>query len=96
MSEPADRLLAAIFLMGLFLILLPEIVYVVDIYSGDYKRANTMFKFTYQAFVLLSLVWGCTAPLVLSSISSSVTRAQSSMLDRSQNANEQIADILLP
>lgn len=83
MSEPADRLLAAIFLMGLFLILLPEIVYVVDIYSGDYKRANTMFKFTYQAFVLLSLVWGCTAPLVLSSISSSVTRAQSSMLDRS-------------
>ena len=29
----------------------------VDIYSGAYKRANTMFKFTYQAFVLLSLAW---------------------------------------
>ena len=29
-----------------------EIVYVKDIYSGDYYRANTMFKFTYQAYVL--------------------------------------------
>lgn len=53
----ADKLVAGLFIWAVCLVLLPELVYVVDIYSGDYKRANTMFKFTYQAFVLLSLVW---------------------------------------
>ncbi len=54
----ADKLAVVLLVWGTALIALPELVYVVDIYSGDYKRANTMFKFTYQAFVLLSLVWG--------------------------------------
>ena len=40
------------------LIILPELVYVKDIYGGSYTRANTMFKFTYQAFSLLSLLSG--------------------------------------
>lgn len=43
-----------IFLMSLCaigLVLMPEVVYVEDIYSGAY-RANTMFKLTYQAFIL--------------------------------------------
>lgn len=53
---PTDRLLLVFVICGFGLILLPELIYVVDIYSGDYKRANTMFKFTYQAFVLLSFV----------------------------------------
>jgi YYY domain-containing protein len=53
----ADSLAVGLFIWAVCLILLPELVYVVDIYSGDYKRANTMFKFTYQAFVLLTLVW---------------------------------------
>lgn len=56
--EPADGLAIGLFVYGLVLLLAPEIFYVVDIYSGDYKRANTMFKFTYQAFVLLGLCWG--------------------------------------
>ncbi len=51
-----DRLLVIFMICGFSLILLPEFIYVVDIYSGDYKRANTMFKFTYQAFVMLSFV----------------------------------------
>lgn len=37
------------------LVLLPEIVYVKDIYIHSYQRANTMFKFTYQAFVMFSV-----------------------------------------
>ena len=41
---------------GLLFLIVPEIVYVVDVYGGDFSRANTMFKFTYQAFVLLMLV----------------------------------------
>ncbi len=54
--SPADRLLLVFLICGFGLILLPELVYVVDIYSGEFKRANTMFKFTYQAFILLSFV----------------------------------------
>ena len=40
------------------LILIPEVVYVVDIYTGSYKRFNTMFKLSYQAFILLGLMMG--------------------------------------
>lgn len=40
------------------LVLIPELIYVVDIYSGDYKRANTMFKLTYQAFIMFGIVMG--------------------------------------
>ncbi len=57
-QNPLDILVAVLYLAALGLLIVPELVYVVDIYSGDYKRANTMFKFTYQAFVLLGIVWG--------------------------------------
>ncbi len=43
-----------IFLMSLCamgLVLMPEVIYMEDIYTGAY-RANTMFKLTYQAFIL--------------------------------------------
>jgi len=39
------------------LVLLPEIIYVVDIYGG-HKRANTMFKFTYQSFIMFGMMMG--------------------------------------
>ena len=37
------------------LVLLPEVIYVQDIYSGDYLRANTMFKLTYQSYILFGM-----------------------------------------
>lgn len=40
------------------LIIMPEIVYVKDIYGEDYARFNTMFKLTYQSFVLTGIVIG--------------------------------------
>ena len=40
------------------LILLPEIIYVKDIYGEAYARFNTMFKLTYQAFLLTAIVIG--------------------------------------
>ncbi|KKR11695.1 MAG: YYY membrane protein [Candidatus Woesebacteria bacterium GW2011_GWA1_39_21] len=40
------------------LILLPEIIYVKDIYAATHYRANTMFKLTYQAFVMSYLAGG--------------------------------------
>lgn len=43
---------------GWILILLPEIIYVKDIYGADHHRANTMFKLTYQAFIIFYLSSG--------------------------------------
>ena len=37
------------------LVLLPEIIYLKDIYSDDYKRANTMFKLTFNAITLFHI-----------------------------------------
>ena len=37
------------------LVFLPEVIYVVDIYSGSHYRANTMFKLSYQAFILFGM-----------------------------------------
>lgn len=49
-----------IFLMGLCalgLILMPEVLYVEDIYTTA-PRANTMFKLTYQAYMLFAICMG--------------------------------------
>lgn len=54
----SDLFVLTIGLCAVGLILLPEIVYIKDIYSGDYKRANTMFKLTYQAFILFGICFG--------------------------------------
>ncbi len=47
----------AIFITSLILLLIPEIIYFKDIYP-NHPRANTMFKFTFQAFILMSLLIG--------------------------------------
>lgn len=53
-----DLFVITIGLCAMGLVLLPELVYVKDIYSGDYKRANTMFKLTYQAFIMFGIGFG--------------------------------------
>jgi YYY domain-containing protein len=70
--NPLDFFVCGLFVCGFIFMILPEIIYVVDIYSGDFKRANTMFKFAYQAFVMMSLVIGyAIARIVLTKPSSS-------------------------
>lgn len=54
----SDLFIITIGLCAIGLILIPEIIYVQDIYSGDYKRANTMFKLTYQAFIMFGICFG--------------------------------------
>lgn len=49
-------------LCAMGLVLIPELVYVKDIYTGDYKRANTMFKLTYQAYIMFGI---CIAYLLV-------------------------------
>ena len=59
------RLLASVTLPDLFavimglcaigLVLMPELVYVRDIYENRNARANTMFKLTYQAYIMFGM-----------------------------------------
>ena len=54
-------------LCGLGLVLITEIVYVRDIYGSDYARFNTVFKLTYQSFILCSIASGYTLYYLLKS-----------------------------
>lgn len=40
------------------LVILPELIYVKDIYTASHYRSNTMFKLTYQAFILFGISMG--------------------------------------
>jgi uncharacterized membrane protein len=51
-----DNFLLILLGMAWFLIFVPEFVYLKDIYIHSYQRANTMFKLTYQSFVIFSLI----------------------------------------
>lgn len=50
----ADVFVCGITVVGILFIIAPEIFYVKDIYTDGYLRSNTMFKFTFAAFIMLS------------------------------------------
>jgi len=52
---PEDIFILALIFLSTVLIIVPEFVYLKDIYPAHY-RANTMFKLVYQAFMMLSIV----------------------------------------
>ena len=54
--NPKDLFVLGLAVAGALLVLLPELIYVKDIYGTTYHRSNTMFKLTYHAFMLLALV----------------------------------------
>lgn len=56
-SQP-DIFVAVLCLCALGLIVMPEIVYLKDIYEETAARSNTMFKLTYQAFILFGIGMG--------------------------------------
>lgn len=63
----ADNLLIfALILFATILIIIPEFFYVKDIYPVHY-RANTVFKFGYQAFIILGFVSGYLLTKMISS-----------------------------
>lgn len=53
---------------AIILVILPEVIYIIDIYGITYQRANTMFKFTYQAFIMFSIVTGYIAVQIVTNI----------------------------
>jgi uncharacterized membrane protein len=58
-EKPQDNyfllFIAGLVLTALLLLVLPEFVYMKDIYP-NHPRANTMFKLTFQAFIMMGLV----------------------------------------
>jgi len=56
-----DLFIISLLVTSWLLIFLPEIIYVKDIYIASHHRANTMFKLTYQAFVMFYVSAGFIA-----------------------------------
>jgi len=52
-------------LAAIVLIVIPEIIYVKDIYLPSFHRANTMFKLTYQSFIMLGIAIGYSAVRIM-------------------------------
>ncbi len=53
-----DIFVLSLIITATILIIIPEIIYLKDIYIYDYRRANTMFKLVYQAFIMYALCSG--------------------------------------
>ncbi|MDP4040019.1 MAG: DUF2298 domain-containing protein [Candidatus Pacearchaeota archaeon] len=53
----SDIFILILILLSTLLIIIPEFIYVKDIYPAHY-RANTMFKLVYEAFIMLSISSG--------------------------------------
>jgi len=60
-----DKLVLTLASAAFILILIPEFFYAKDIYPAHY-RANTVFKFGYQAFIILGLISGYMIIRILS------------------------------
>ena len=58
----ADTYVMILTICSIGLIILPEIVYLKDIYGTEYQRANTMFKLTYQAYIMFGI---CTNYIIV-------------------------------
>lgn len=50
-----DWFIAGLYICAILLLIIPEFIYVKDIYGADYQRANTVFKLTYQSWTMFSL-----------------------------------------
>jgi uncharacterized membrane protein len=59
-----DYMALTFVLCALVFIAIPEFIYVKDIYDYSFRRANTVFKFSYEAFILLTVPVGYFAVLI--------------------------------
>jgi uncharacterized membrane protein len=71
---PSDLFIICLLATGWVLIILPEVIYVKDIYIASHYRANTMFKLTYQAFVMFYLSSGYIIFRLLTFIDNKIAR----------------------
>jgi uncharacterized membrane protein len=66
MVNNPDMFVLLLYLAAIVLIIVPEIIYVKDIYISSFHRANTMFKLTYQVFILFGIGVGYSTVMILS------------------------------
>jgi uncharacterized membrane protein len=66
--QNTDFFILILISVATLLIIIPEIVYVKDIYIPSFHRANTMFKLVYQSFMLYALAGGYIIVRILTSI----------------------------
>lgn len=59
--KKSDLFVISLLISSWILVVIPEIVFVKDIYIASHQRANTMFKLTYQAYVMFYLSSGYIA-----------------------------------
>jgi uncharacterized membrane protein len=64
---PTDIFALLLIILSTILIILPEFIYVKDIYPAHY-RANTMFKLVFQAFIMLSIASGYIIVRIIANI----------------------------
>jgi uncharacterized membrane protein len=64
-KERRNYFVLALGLCAISLLIIPEFIYIKDIYP-NHQRANTMFKLTYQAFILMGILGGWVGIQVLS------------------------------
>jgi uncharacterized membrane protein len=69
-----DFYILALLITSWVLIALPEFIYVKDIYAATHYRANTMFKLTYQAYVMSYLSTGYIIVRTISSFRRLLTK----------------------
>lgn len=72
-NNPTNILIMVLIVFATILILIPEFVYVKDIYPAHY-RANTVFKFGYQAFIILGLISGYMLTRLISNIKDQISK----------------------
>lgn len=63
-----ELIMTAVSLCGLGLLIMPEFIYVKDIYGDEFQRYNTMFKLTFQGFILLSISAGICTGIFLNAV----------------------------
>ncbi|OGM09535.1 hypothetical protein A2159_00070 [Candidatus Woesebacteria bacterium RBG_13_34_9] len=72
--KKSDLFIIGLLISSWLLIILPEIVFVKDIYISSHHRANTMFKLTYQAFVMSYLTSGYIFVKTLTSVKNLINK----------------------
>jgi uncharacterized membrane protein len=54
----SDLFVLSLIILATILVIIPEIGYIKDIYIYEHRRANTMFKLVYEAFIMYSVSSG--------------------------------------
>jgi uncharacterized membrane protein len=79
--DRAERtMLVTLTAFGIAFALVPEFVYLKDIYGGPFYRGNTAFKFGFQAFTLLTLAASVAVALAVSAERVRIPRAAIAIL----------------